>query len=468
MKPLPFNAIEAEQALLGAILLDNKHYLQLKPKLQAFHFSDPFHKQLWQWIGDMIIDGRDATPITLKPFVTDIRVGELTAFAYLVRLTTQAVGNNQLRGLAHTIFDCAAHNALLSFITDVETTLGHVTPAQNASNIFQDVEKNLFNLKQNFFDRVTENSHEAAIDRLMSTYRNEVKRPSIALPLSELTDVLSGPLEAGNLYGLLSSSGEGKTSLALQIMDYAARHGHEVFFFSYDQSAEQCLMQIASQRLGLATRIIRDKCLSKRDTERYFAELIKLRKLPLHIINCHNETIFDLVARLHGYLPKQSTRPPLVVVDHVRKVPPSLPNSHEGRIAAEIGGAAKATARENQLVWLNIMQRKSLRETRENPHPNDSDLFGGEQAKEDYDALLYLYRPEKYRAYRLSRTTNVKRREAICDYLLKWSGKSKLGALKVRFGDPTIWRPLVFEADYTRYASFNPTDQPIIEGFLNQ
>ena len=77
MKPHPFNAIEAEQALLGAILLDNKHYLQLKPKLQEFHFSDPFHKQLWQWIGDMIIDGRDATPITLKPFVTDIQVGEL-------------------------------------------------------------------------------------------------------------------------------------------------------------------------------------------------------------------------------------------------------------------------------------------------------------------------------------------------------------------------------------------------------
>ena len=92
-------------------------------------------------------------------------------------MTTQAVGNNQLRGLAHTIFDCAAHNALLSFITDVETTLGHVTPAQNASNIFQDVEKNLFNLKQNFFDHVTENSHEAAIDHLMAAYRNEVKQP---------------------------------------------------------------------------------------------------------------------------------------------------------------------------------------------------------------------------------------------------------------------------------------------------
>ncbi|MHC5308157.1 DnaB-like helicase C-terminal domain-containing protein [Bartonella sp. LJL80] len=460
----PFNALEAEQALLGAVLLDNRLYHAIRPQLLPDHFCDPLHGQLWQWLGEMIDSGSDATPVSMKPFIADIQVGELSAYHYLVRLVTQAVGASQTQGFARAIFDCAARNRLIAMARSVEDQARHAGPGETAANLIQTAESALIALKESLHIPRQNNHRGAVVDRLMQRYQSRDKAATIPLPMPEISDVLSGMLEAGNLYGLLSSSGEGKTSLAMQIMDHAAASGHPVVFFSYDQSAEQCLMQMASQRLRLETRSIREQLLSKQDEKRYFSELMTLRKHPMQIVSCTAETIQQLISQLQPLLRTKPELTPLVVVDHVRKIAPMQANSHEGRIAAEIGGMAKAVAREHKLVWLNIMQRKSLRETRENPHPNDSDLFGGEQAREDYDAILYLYRPEKYRTYRLSRASSAARRDAICQYLHKWQGKSKLGALKVRFGDPTIWRPLAFEAEFTRYASLVPDQQPVLEG----
>lgn len=107
-----------------------------------------------------------------------------------------------------------------------------------------------------------------------------------------------------------------------------------------------------------------------------------------------------------------------------------------------------------------------MREGRENPNPIDQDLFGGEQAKEDYDAILYLYRPEKYRDMRLTKANTEKKRDEILRYLENWSGKSKIGALKVRFGDASVARSLDFQAEFTRYSSVIKPDQEAFEGLF--
>jgi replicative DNA helicase len=262
--------------------------------------------------------------------------------------------------------------------------------------------------------------------------------------LDQLREIMGGDMEAGNLYGMLSSSGEGKTSLALQIMDHAASQGHPVVFLSYDQSEEQCIDQIISQRTGIENTRIRDKTrLTEREMTTYFDTLTEIKKLPLFIRKCSSSV--DGSAQLAAYVRslnakrlKRFDKPALVGLDHSRKVKPKNENAHEGRIAAEANGVFKQIAADLGLVWFNLMQRSSFGTKRKNPRPIDSDIYGGESGKEDYDGVFYLYRGWKYWKTQLATAESEKDEEKITARFQreKWQeDEAEVGALKARFAD---------------------------------
>ena len=460
--------IEAEQQLIGAVFINNDAFHLVSSFLKPEHFSDPFHAHVWQLITEQIEAGQVATPITLKPFIEKVMIGDMPAYHYLVRTATEAVGVVSAKSFGQVINDMAARRSLIAIADKMKEKAINAEPSAPAKGLLVELENELNTLIDDVTPETDDGTAARVVDNLLEQFSNKIVLPTIPLPLQEIHDVLSGDLEAGNLYGLLSSSGEGKTSLALQIMDFAAKNGHPVYFMSYDQSEQQCILQIASQRTGIeGSRIRNQEQLTKADKERLFRELMDIRKLPLKVKNCTNENINQLSSYVRRFLKwNRSDKTPLIVVDHVRKIQPIIAGTYEGRVASEIGGASKAMAKEHNLVWLNIMQRKSMREGRENPHPIDQDLFGGEQAKEDYDAILYLYRPEKYRDMRLTKANTEKKRDEILRYLENWSGKSKIGALKVRFGDASVARSLDFQAEFTRYSSVIKPDQEAFEGLF--
>lgn len=462
------DTIEAEQALLGAVLINNDAFHIVASFLKPEHFSDKFHGHVWKLIGELINAGKPANPVMIKPFIDNVMIGEISAYQYLVRLMVDAVSVIQVKAFAEAIVDMAARRSLMTFAEEIKEQASNPQPDYTAKQIVTDLETRLKKLADDTTPDNDDGTASNVVDKIMMQFEKKVVLPTIALPLQEIKDVLSGDLEAGNLYGLLSASGEGKTSLALQIMDYAAKNNHPVYFLSYDQSEEQCILQIASQRTSIdGTRIKNKDCLTKNEQERLFKELLQIRRLPFKVKNCTTENINQIASYVRRFLKwNRSDKTPLIVLDHVLKVQPLTAGAYEGRVASEIGGASKAIAKEFGIVWLNILQRKVMRESRENPHPIDQDLFGGEQAKQDYDAILYLYRPEKYRKMRLTKATSEKRQDEIVAYLEKWKGKSKLGALKVRFGDASISRALEFKAEYTRYSSVNRQDQAAFEGML--
>lgn len=467
-KPAALDTLEAEEQLIGSVFINNDAADAVASFLRPEHFSEPFLAHIWDLIVQMKNEGQTVTPVTLKPFINNVMIGEMTAYGYLVKLACNAATVVGVKDLARGIVDSAARRNLVILADEIKTDAVNARPDLPARKILAELENKLNKLADDVTPETDDGTACKVVDKIMEQFKNKVVLPTIPLPLEEIKYVLSGDLEANNLYGLLSSSGEGKTSLALQIMDHAARNGHPVYFLSYDQSEQQCLLQIASQRTGISGERIRDQSrLTSKEQERLFSELLEIRKLPLKVKNCTTENINQLCSYVRRFLKwNRSEKTPLIVVDHVRKIQPLIAGTYEGRIASEIGGASKAMAKEHNLVWLNIMQRKSMREGRENPHPTDQDLFGGEQAKEDYDAILYLYRPDKYRNTRLSKANSEKKRDEILRYLDNWSGKSKIGALKVRFGDASLSRAISFNAEYTCYSSLVEDQQESLEGFL--
>lgn len=450
--------IEAEQALLGAILVNNVAYWSVASFLKPEQLSEPVHQKIYAAAGKLITESRAATPATIIGYLQKIQIDEdLSLATYLARLCAGAVNVINAVDYAYAILEAwQRREGIAACMDGIRMYLD--LPIDSSPRKVKD---ELIASLDGIADASDANDGSIAyvIDGM-----NEVaseKRPTVPFPLDQLRQIMGGNMDAGNLYGMLSSSGEGKTSLALQIIDHAASNGHPVVFLSYDQSPDQCVEQMISQRTGLENTRIRNRKLMEREWERYYDAKAAIKKLPLWIRKCSSATdgaaqLVAYVRSLHAKRLKKFDKPALVVLDHSRKVKPRREGDHEGRIAAEANGAFKLLASDLGLVWFNLMQRSSFGTKRKNPRPIDSDIYGGESGREDYDGIFYLYRGWKYRSSQLA-TAGSDREEAEINARFvkeKWEpDQAEVGALKARWADPSTRFKLKFEAESTRYVS---------------
>lgn len=455
------NNLEAEQKLLGAILVNNDAFYRVSDFLKASHFHEPLHRKIFDVAAGMIGAGKLTNPVTIKSFLpADQTIGDLTVARYLALLASEAVTVVNAREYGKAIEDLSIRRALIAIGEDMVNVAYDAPVDISPRQIADDAEAKTIELFAGSRTGDTE-SVDGIAERLLEDFAARVVKPSIPLPLPQLRDILGGDMEIGSLVGMLSASGEGKTSMALQIVDHAASLGHPVIVLSFDQSADQIINQIVSQRTGIENTRIRNRTMMEREVERYLDALAAVRKLPIRIRKCNAS--FDTAGHLVGHVKRfhSSTcrhveKPALVVLDHSRKVKPTNDRAHEGRIAADMNGVFKQAAGDMGLVWFNLMQRSGSGVKRKNPRPIDSDIFGGEMGREDYDAVFYLYRGWKYWKSQLATADDAKDEERINARFgrEKWTeDQAELGVLKWRFGDPNTRFRVRFEAQYTRYVS---------------
>ena len=458
--PLP-DVMPVEQALLGTLLLNSKEFEGIAEIIEPEHFSEPLHQRIFEVAGELIRQGKKATPPALIQFLpVDTKIGPLTLPQYLAKLCGDAITEAGGAGYARQIRDAAFQRDLMAAGQDIISIAAEAGAGEGQSDLLGKAQDRLFQLSAS--DAGTDMmTASAEADRMMSG-QGTVRRPKVPFPLPQLQEVLGEDMEAGNLYGLLSGSGEGKTSMVMQIIRHAAELGHPVLFLSYDQLWDQCMLQMVSQRLGIEhARLKDDTKLQTREREQKWDAIMDLRSLPMVYKKCSGRR--DGSAQIAAYAKRflltyapRFDKAPLIVLDHVRKVKPKSERDHEGRVAAEINGVCKDVASENNAVWLSLNQRSSAGVKRKNPRPIDADLFGGEMAREDYDGMLYLYRPWKYRKAQLAIADDEREEREIEARFARggWQeDQAEVGALKVRFGDPSVSRRLRFQAQYTRYVS---------------
>ncbi|NTJ00330.1 hypothetical protein G6L07_08330 [Agrobacterium rhizogenes] len=273
--------------------------------------------------------------------------------------------------------------------------------------------------------------------------------------------MLSEPVfEAGNLYGLLSSSGEGKSSLTMQLIYHAVAEGHPVLFLSYDQSPAQCVRQMIAQVYEISVGQQREpmRLMSQKDQDRCVMFANWMNSQPFEIIRCQREGVDRLIAYARRFIKKRANgKTPFIVLDHIGKVKPKNDKLSADRISGDVTVELKALADEVAASVLILNQRNGESGKRQNPRPIAKDLYGGENARADYDAVLTLYRPEKYK----------KEMEKVAATAQDWKiinsvfgsdieGIAEIASIKVRFGDPSILERVKFEARYTRYVSMQP------------
>lgn len=452
--------IEAEQGVLGSLLMTNASYDVVARLLEPKHFYEPLHQDIWTIATAMIASGQGVSPITIKDHLPqDATVGDFTLREYLVRLAGLAAMPHQIRELARTVHKLWQAREAIQALEEGIDAIYNRPAGQDVLSQVAPAEEALAKLRS---ESIRDQGHGAIgrryIDNMTAArQRGEVRGVPLCLP--EIGRVISEPcLEEANLYGLLSSSGEGKTSLTLQIIHHALKQGHPVQFQSFDQSAEQCVRQMVAQAHEIEARRQRAGDLSTKEWERVVDFSAWLDELPFEVVKCTDQSAPQLVGLARTFVKSCGNgKVPLIVTDHIGAVKPEDRRADEGTKAKDINKIFKAGAEQTGSAWLVLNQRNSYGMKRDNPRPISADLYGGDPAKQAYDAIFYVYRFLKFLEERravASTASDYKKIDTVFPSAVRNDGEdiAEIGAIKVRFGASNITERLRFEARFTRYS----------------
>lgn len=454
------NNIEAEQQLLGAVLVNNDALDAIPSSLEPRHFFEQLHREIFEAMLDQRRAGRLIDSVTMKNLITAGVVGDMSTAQYLAYLAANAVSVVNAPHFATAVIDAAARRACVSLgekIGEVAYSpdIDFMDQVDTLRGKFEDVVKALEGDEQRGADAA-----EAYLKAITSG-RTGDSSVGVPIPLKELQVVLSDHLfREKRLIGLLSSSGEGKTSLTMQIVYKAIEEGHPVLILSYDQTREECVAQMAAQNLGTELRRQLENLLNPNEVEQCYAFARKVFEKPFEVIDCgEKDTVEKLCVKAKRFIKKNANgKTPLIVIDHIRAIKWDGGPADEGTKALTIAQRLKSLAKDTGSAVLVLQQRSGSGMLRANPRPIAADLYGGEAARQPFDTIFYLYRAEMHMNRQIDTAKDANDADSIRARFYqtfggKVEGRAELGCLKLRFGDPRQKKHVLFDERLTRYVS---------------
>lgn len=459
--------LEAEQALLGAILVNNEAIDRVSTFLKSGHFFDGLHARIYEIASKLILSGKRATPITLKTFFqADPPVGELPVPQYLGRLAANATTIINAEDYGRTVYDLAIRRQLIDIgETMVNTAYDSPVDAVPAVQI-EEAEQRLYELAETgkygagfepFSSALTD-----AIDIAANAFRRDGGLSGLASGFLDL-DLKMGGLQPSDLIIIAGRPAMGKTALATNIAYHVAKNyrpdadsetaldGAVVGFFSLEMSAEQLATRIIAEQAEIPSEQIRRGRINSADFDRIVEVSQELQHLPLYIDQTGGITVAQLAARARRL--KRQRGLGFIVVDYLQLLSGSSKRAHEGRVqeVTEITTGLKALAKELHVPVLALSQLSRQVEQREDKRPQLADLRESGSIEQDADVVLFVYREEYY----------LENREPApnTDEHIKWRtsienahGKAEVIIGKQRHG-PTGTVKLQFAKEFTRFSN---------------
>jgi replicative DNA helicase len=465
-RALPHN-LEAEQALLGAILVNNEACDRVSSFLKAEHFFDPLHGRLYDHAAKLIWAGKRATPITLKTFFQgDEPVGELTVPQYLGRLAANATTIINAEDYGRTIYDLAIRRQLIQIgETLVNTAYDAPIDAPPAVQI-EDTEQKLYELAEtgkygSGFEPFT-TALTDAIDMAANAYRRDGGLSGLATGFADL-DQRMGGLQPSDLIIVAGRPSMGKTALATNIAYHVARSyrkdpqsetpldGAIVGFFSLEMSAEQLATRVIAEQAYIPSERIRRGRIESEEFDRIVEVSQELQNLPLFIDQTGGITVAQLAARARRL--KRQRDIGLIVVDYLQLLSGSSRRASEGRVqeVTEITTGLKALAKELHVPVLALSQLSRQVENREDKRPQLADLRESGSIEQDADVVLFVFREEYYVERRQPRENTEEHKQWQAEMEMV-TGKAEVIIGKQRHG-PTGTVRLQFTPEYTRFSN---------------
>jgi len=468
----PPQNMDAEQALLGAILVNNDALHYVGTSLRAEHFYVPVHQRVYTAIQSFFDKGLVANPVTLKHhFDQDEGLTEMGGGQYLARLAGAAGTVINVRDYSDMVYDFAQKRALITIGEEV-VNIAYKSDLDMPSNEqIEQAEQKLFTLasegsSENSFRQIKHSMVEA-IQRVEHAYRNSDRVIGVPTKLSDL-DKLLGGLHKSDLLILAGRPSMGKTALATTIAHKASEYFYaeglkdpgvkpmSVGFFSLEMSAEQLSSRLLAGATGLSSGKLRKGDLTSDEFAVLVKESNKLSQLPFHIDDTPALSIAALRARARRL--KRVHNLGLLVVDYLQLVRGSSPNPQGNRVqeVSEITQGLKAIAKELDIPVLALSQLSRAVEQRDDKKPQLSDLRESGSIEQDSDIVMFVFREEYYLMRQMPREDSPKMPEWQAE-MEKVHGIAEVIVAKHRNG-PIGTVAMQFQSDTTTFSDLARTD----------
>ena len=412
---LPRN-VEAEAAMLGAMMIDNRLADDLVDRLEPAHFYEPLHGRIFAAIKTLRSNDMLATPVTLRPmFEADEGMRELGGPAYLAGLTGSGAGLIGARQFATQIYDLAMLRALVSVGRTLVDRAMDTSEEVNPRAQIEAAEEELFKVAA---DGGAENSVKSFAQATTMAVKMAERALNSGGHLSGVTTGLEsinakiGGMHHSDLMILAGRPGMGKTSLATNIAFNAAQRwmrdqrdgippkesvGAKVAFFSLEMSADQLATRILSEQSGISSEALRMGKISRADFARLASAAAELENLPLFIDDTGGLSISALHTRVRRLQRRHNNEIGLVVVDYLQLLTAGGKGS-DNRVQeiSEISRGLKTLAKDLNVPVLALSQLSRAVEQREDKRPQLSDLRESGSIEQDADMVWFVYREDYY------------------------------------------------------------------------
>jgi replicative DNA helicase len=469
LRAAPHN-IDAEQALLGAMLVNNEAHDRVSSFLDPHHFFDPLHQQIYETAAKLIASGKQATPVTLRTFFESAAPIEpgLTVPQYLGRLAANATTIINALDYGRTIHDLAIRRQLILIGEDMVNSAYDAPVDFPPDEQIEDVENRLFSLAETgkfgqgfmgFSSALTN-----AIEMANNAYQRAGGLSGISTGLRDLDSKMGG-LQSSDLIILAGRPSMGKTALVTNIAFNVAKNykverqsdgtdkvldGAVVGFFSLEMSSEQLATRILAEQAEISSEKIRRGMINENEFKRLVQVSQQMASLPLYIDQTGGISIAQLAARARRL--KRQRGLGLLIVDYLQLLTGSKRTS-EGRVqeVSEITTGLKALAKELNVPVIALSQLSRQVEQREDKRPQLSDLRESGSIEQDADVVMFVFREEYY----VERTKPSEGTAEFQEWMAKMqmvSGKAEAIIGKQRHG-PVGTVTLSFEGQYTRFGN---------------
>ena len=475
MREPPHN-LEAEQGLLGAILVNNRAYEQVGEYLTADQFADPAHGRIFEACGRLIERGQIANPVTLKPlFDQDEALADVGGAQYLVRLAASVVTVINAEDYGRAIRDAHIRRQLIDLGEDIVNDAYTQDLDAPATDQIEIAEGKLFSLAENgsseggfrpFADALLESVRMAE-----AAFKRDGGLAGVATGFKDLDKQLGG-LHPSDLLILAGRPAMGKTALVTNIAFHvanAARRAGEtekpvVAFFSLEMSAEQLATRVLSETTEISSEKIRRGELNGDDFQKMVRSSQELESAPLFIDDTPAITISAMRTRARRLKRQQGLC--LIIVDYLQLMRPAAGQRPENRVQeiSSITQGLKAIAKELNVPVVALSQLSRAVEQREDKRPVLADLRESGSIEQDADVVMFVFREEYYlgKAEPVQRADEnddkyherVDQWQERCD---KAYGKAEVIIGKQRHG-PTGTVTMHFHGPTTKFSDYVPED----------
>jgi replicative DNA helicase len=454
LEELP-NNIEAEQSIIGSILISNEIFDEINIIISSKNFYDPMHQKIFGAIEKLIYSGMLANPITLKNYFENEK-DKLNVPEYLVKITKFSTSSRQAIEYSKLIYDLYVKRELVKISESVIDAAKLNDLDNDGQKIIENYEKSLFDLaeKGSFSSTIVkfDEALRQTIEMAQIAYKNEEGIVGVPTGLTDLDDRLGG-LHKSDLVIIAGRPSMGKTALATNIAFHAAKKMNDegkkssIAFFSLEMSSEQLSTRILAEQSRIKSNDIRRGRISEEQFDKFIEASKNITELPLYIDETPAISIAALSNRARRIKRKYGLD--MVVIDYIQLM--SASNFKDGRVQeiSQITQGLKALAKELSVPVLALSQLSRAVEQRDLKKPQLSDLRESGSIEQDADVVMFVYREAYYLEKQEPRPATVEHAE----WQAKMNEVSNLAEIiigKQRHG-PTGNIMLEFEAMFTKF-----------------